>query len=36
MDAFTGIHVALADEAQANFLMSIPEQEQTDPSISTE
>jgi glutamate synthase (NADPH/NADH) large chain len=27
---------ALADGAQANFLMSVPEAEQTDPSISTE
>ncbi len=28
--------LALADDPQANFLMSIPEKEQTDPSISTE
>src|SRR5436190_3874548 len=28
--------LSLATEAQSNFLMSIPEQEQTDPSISTE
>ena len=27
---------ALAADAQSNFLMSIPEQQQTDPSISTE
>jgi hypothetical protein len=27
---------ALARKAQANFLMSVPEQQQTDPSVSTE
>jgi glutamate synthase (NADPH/NADH) large chain len=27
---------ALADQAQGNFLMSVPEAGQTDPSVSTE
>jgi glutamate synthase (NADPH/NADH) large chain len=28
--------LALADDPQAHFLMSVPEGQQTDPSISTE